>query len=648
MKKKTKKKAVEKKPLKRSYKKWLIPAVITIAGLTWVLLPDEELRLYTDTAIRTNIDQIVYVTGTVESDLVVDLKFKQSGTVETIYVNEGDEVKEGDKLMELDNDKLVINVNRAKANLDIARADLNLEYAGPTDEQVEISNADIKEAEVNLENGKQKLENTKLINEEELKTAELEIDNAEIALDEAENNYENALSTGETDEDISDQALADAYSDAKADIIDAIDEVSDALFLADDFLGIDDSLGEADYEEVLSETSSLSERTSAENAYKSGQDSENEASDVYDDIKSNWDNKGEDIEIILDLVEEALLESKSVIDFLYDVVNEADPYGTVSQSDLDSLASSYALKQSSLTLDLNAIQGIQQEIENAKLGLTSTGLSITSEVDMAYAQLADAENDLAIKESALETLLLENQIEISELEMDITVLEVKLEQEQAEHQDLIAEPRSVDVAALYARVTRAQADYEEAIEELNDTILLAPADGIVSEINLEEGENVSELSENIVRLMANSLGITTNISESDISKVNEGNTVELTFDAFASDNVFEGQIVSINPAETVVQGVIYFEAKISFDPKGEDVKSGMTANLEVLTASVEDAIAVTPQALNYEDDEIFVFVIEGEERIRKTIKIGLKGDDRVEVLEGLNEGDEVLIYEDKN
>jgi len=648
MKKKSKKKVVEIKPWKKSYKKWLIPAVIVLVGGAWLFLPEEEARLYTDTAIRTNIDQIVYVTGTVESDLVVDLKFRQSGTVESIYVNEGDEVLEGDMLVELDNDKLVINVNRAKANLDIARADLNLEYAGPTNEEIEISNADIKEAEVNLENGQQKLENTKLINEEEIKTAELEIENAEIALDEAESNYDNALSSGETDEDISDQALADAYSDAKADIIDGLDEVSDALFLADDFLGIDDSLGEYDYEEVLEESSSLSERTSAGNAFGSAQDYKNEANDAYDDIESNWENENDEIEDILSMVESALLESKTVIDFLYDLVNGADPYGTVTQSDLDALASSYALKQSALSIDINAIQSIQQDIENAKLGLTSTGLSITSEVDSAYAQLADAENNLAIKESALETLTLENQIEISELEMDITVLEVKLEQEQAEHEDLIAPPRSVDVAALYARVSRAQADYDEAVELLNDTILLAPADGIVAEINLEEGENVSELSENVVTLMANSLGITTNISESDISKVGIGNTVEMTFDAFASDNVFEGQIVSIDPAETVVQGVIYFEAKVSFDPKGEDVKSGMTANLEVLSASVEDAIAVTPQALNYEDEEIFVFVIEGEERIRKTIQVGLKGDDMVEVLEGLSEGEEVLIYEDKN
>lgn len=646
---------VYKAALKRGLKKttnWMKKhKKLSIAGFAVILLllltlgSDEETSFYTEDVTVSDVDQIVYLTGTVESDLVVDLQFKQSGTVEEVYVQEGDVVKEGDYLIELDNDELEINVARAKANLDIATAELNLEYAGPESQDISIYLADIREAEVNLSNAMQKLENTRLMNENQVISAELDIENAEIDLESAQNNYANVLESGENDGEISDQAIADAYEDARADVLDALDVVNESLFLADEFLGIDESRTEDDYENVEEETISSTEQVTLNNTYHRASDLHDEAYDAYKSIQFDWEDEAEEVDDILDSTESALLEANSFMTTLYQIAEDADPYGTVTQTDLDSLSVSYAAQKDLITAAINSIQSVQQDITNAQLGLTSSDLSSDSELNTAYSAMLDAENDLEIAQNALTELELANEIEISELEMDILVYEVKLEQEQADYAKLVASPRSVDVAALEAKVEREQADYDQALNELEDSILKAPADGVITRVNFTEGENISALTQDAATLIADKLRITTNISETDITKLEVGNTVDITFDAFPSDRNFEGTVVSIDPAETIVQGVIYYEAKIDFDPEGENVKSGMTANLEVLTGSAVGALAVPPQALNYEDGEIFVFVIEGQEKIRKTVKVGLEGDDLVEILEGLLAGEKVLIYE---
>ncbi len=627
------------------HKKWIFIILIVVFGFNWWLRGDEEIRFYTDEVVKSDVNQIVYVTGTVESDVVVNLKFKQLGTVESVYVKEGDRVEENDYLIELDNDKLEINANRAKANLGIARAELNLEYAGPKSQEVEIFKTKIKEAEVNLENAKRKLKNAKLVNKEEIKTAELEVDNAQIDLDKARKNRDNTESSGETDVDISNQALEDAYDDSKADIIDALDMVQEVLFLIDDFLGIDSPMDEADYSEILKDTASLQEKVDLQNSYVYSGNFYDDASDAYSSIKLSWDDENNKIEKVLDLMEDSLLEAKEAIDILYKIVEEADTYGSVTQADLNTLATTYSTKQGLLSTSIKAIKGVKQEIVNAKLGLTSTDLSSTSGFDIALAQFENAENDLKITKSALEELKIEHEIEISDLEMDITIFEVKLQKELAEYNELIAAPRSVDVASLIARIARDQADYEHTLDELNDSILKSPAGGIVTKVNLDVGENVSDVIEDAVTIMTDELRITTNISETDISKVKVGNLVDITFDAFPSDKLFTGKVVSIDPAETIVQGVVYYEAKVDFDPDGENIKSGMTANFEIMTASVDSAIAISPQALNYEDKEVFVFVIEEGEKIKRVLKTGLEGDEMIEILDGLNEGEKILIYE---
>jgi multidrug efflux pump subunit AcrA (membrane-fusion protein) len=625
-------------------KKKYIVGILAAALLAYIFLsPDQEIRFYTEQAVISDVNQIVYVTGTVESDKVVDLRFQQSGKIEKLIITEGQKVEKDDTIATLENETLEISTQRALAALNMAKADLNLEYAGPTDPEIEISKIKITETEINLENSKKKLKNTKLSNQEKIKKAELEIDNVQIALANAETSYKNTITTGGITEDLASQELEDAYEDAKAEVIEANDLVRETLYLADDFLGIDDAAEEADYQNLL-QKAPLEDEINSNNSYKYAWDKLEETETAFNEIKNTWEEQDTKIEEVLIKAEDAVIEIKDLMDTLYRILEEADQYGTVTQSDINSLASSFNSQKSSLTTILDSIQGTQQKIRSEKLELTSTGISTETDSDTALATLEDTENELEIVQSSLGQLIIQNQIEENELAMTIDVNEIKVDKAFAEHDKLIAGPRNVDIAALQAKVSREQADYNQALKELNDTTLTAPASGIITKINFEVGENITT-QDDAVTMMADKLQITTNISETDITKVEIQDKVDITFDAFPADKIFEGEIVSIDPAETVVQGVIYYEAKIIFDPQGLDVKSGMTANLDILTESKQDVLTIPPQAINYEDNKIFVFIIQDNEKVRREIKTGLEGENQVEVLEGILEGDKVLIYE---
>ena len=71
----------------------------------------------------------------------------------------------------------------------------------------------------------------------------------------------------------------------------------------------------------------------------------------------------------------------------------------------------------------------------------------------------------------------------------------------------------------------------------------------------------------------------------------------------------------------------------------------MTVNLDIITESVDETLQIPIQALNYDDDKVYVYILEGGEKIRQFIETGIEGDYNIEVLEGLSLNDNVIIYE---
>ncbi|MDQ5938876.1 MAG: HlyD family secretion protein, partial [Patescibacteria group bacterium] len=134
------------------------------------------------------------------------------------------------------------------------------------------------------------------------------------------------------------------------------------------------------------------------------------------------------------------------------------------------------------------------------------------------------------------------------------------------------------------------------------------------------------------------------VPESDITKLKVGDTVEITLDAFGNDQIFNGTVTFIDPASTVISEVIYYKVTVGFNVKDEKIKSGMTANLTILTNSKDNILVVPSRAVSARGDERFVEVLENNQAVEKEVQVGLKGDDGLwEISSGLNAGEKIII-----
>ena len=175
------------------------------------------------------------------------------------------------------------------------------------------------------------------------------------------------------------------------------------------------------------------------------------------------------------------------------------------------------------------------------------------------------------------------------------------------------------------------------------SVLRAPFNGVVGSVRAKVGELVSA-NENIVSVVGKGdFEVEANLPEVDVGRVAVHNPVRVTIDAFPGEK-FSGEVASIDPAETVFDGVVNFRIFIRLVSPHFELKNGLTANLSIETIRKNNALVVPEAAVLEKDEGFFVTKIQNGEEKDVPIEIGIRGrDGMVEVLGGLVEGDEVLL-----
>nr|WKN36477.1 efflux RND transporter periplasmic adaptor subunit [Tunicatimonas sp. TK19036] len=235
-------------------------------------------------------------------------------------------------------------------------------------------------------------------------------------------------------------------------------------------------------------------------------------------------------------------------------------------------------------------------------------------------------------------------------------------------------------AARYA-VRSAEATVDEARENLSLTSIYAPVGGIVSKLDVEQGERVVGTSQmagtEMLRIADLSrMEVRVDVNENDIIRVSLGDTAMIEVDAYSYENYqFKGVVTAIaNTANEKLtdEAVTEFEVRIRLlnesyqellDTKGPfPFRPGMTASVDILTNQKDNVLTVPLSAVttrpkqtenqdqasesafaSQEDMDEVVFRKSGEERVEKVIvKTGISDYEFIEILEGLNEGDEIV------
>lgn len=202
----------------------------------------------------------------------------------------------------------------------------------------------------------------------------------------------------------------------------------------------------------------------------------------------------------------------------------------------------------------------------------------------------------------------------------------------------------LDIQSLLLSIRQKENAVEEAKAELVDYYIRAPFDGIITKIDAKVGEIASQNVLLISMMSVDTFQIESYIPEIHIAKIKLNDEVDITLDAFGEAVNFKAQVVAIDPAETIRDGVATYKIKIQFKEKNDRIKSGMTANVAILIFSKPGTIVLPGGVVFEKDGKKFVQIKEEKNILDREVVLGeVSSLGQVEIISGLKEGELVML-----
>ena len=510
----------------------IIVVILLTVGIYQIFLKKEKPTFTLAEVVRGDIIQEVSETGQVKKGEEINLNFKNSGEIKEIYVKTGDKVESGQVLARLDTSQLEIQLSEAKAGLSVIEAGR-------------------KDAQISLENARQKLEDTIATANEKLEKA-----------------YKDGLS-------VLDDSYLKIYNSFS--FIDLFKRTyfergdTESINIAEDKDAIGRALDQAKFY--------------IDKAKNSQGEEDKSSSSPFADARENK----EDIDVALSETGKALLKVKTALEDIRNMVETGGYHDIVSAADKN-------------TLDTHKLN-----------------------INTCYSNIISSQASISLTKTI-------NATDINTAQSQVSVLENQL--------------REGENGLYQAQINQARAQKQLLEKQIEDDYLKSPAQGQITEINKKIGEMVQPSSSNGVMtfLPTNPFETEVNIYEEDVVKINIGNPVEISLVAIP-EKIFKGKVISIDPAEEIIEGVVYYKVKIIFeDDVPENLKPGMTADIKIKTASKENVLIVPEVAIQDVDGKKIIQVYKNKKIEDREVEIGLEGSDAmVEIISGVEEGEKVIV-----
>lgn len=572
----------------KKHKKKSIAGLIVII-LLWLLIAGlkkpKEPEYLTEEATRGDLVQVVEAVGEIISERDLKLQFPITGVIQTVLVDEGDVVEAGQELAKLRSSGLSADVKSAQAQVAAARAEVNKLVEGTRPEEIVIAQTQVYNKRASLQAAR-----------ESLKTAERDLRKSEdklfILRNETRTSLEGFVRTAKSD--IS-QHTSTALTSAQA-----LDGVFEDLDLLDAMIKHEPH----EYRRALGNIDA------AQNKIRSVTGRSSLIIDYRDAISHLEDAR------------DAVADVSIVLNEVYGLVSSLEITPSFSSSDREDSKTAVAKERTNIQLALSALD---TSIKNLRDASASFDTKIAAEEASVAATLGKKDRAVA----------------------DIQTFQTSLRMEEANLSLKQAGSRPTDIAAARAQLNQAYAQLQRAEERFADTIIVAPINGTITQVNLKEGEllSTSFASEGAITMLGTTpYRIEMFVSEIDIPKVAVSQTGAVSLDAFP-DQDFLLNVTEVDPAATEVDGVSKYRVKLDFSNQNERLKIGMTGDAEVYTDFREDVVIVPGRAVvrNDKGQEIVRILQEDGQVEERRVEVGMDGDGgNVEVV-GVKEGEVVVV-----
>jgi HlyD family secretion protein len=202
-----------------------------------------------------------------------------------------------------------------------------------------------------------------------------------------------------------------------------------------------------------------------------------------------------------------------------------------------------------------------------------------------------------------------------------------------------------------ALLNQAQATLDLVRGQKNNTRITAALDGTVLAVSAAVNQPaVAQVPLAIVGALEH-LVVVAEVNEVDAGKLAQGQTVKIS-GATLGDREFGGKVISVSPiaqAQPSLQGnQTTVQAKVQLDQSDPALKPGFSVSLTVITSSKPNVLQMPQEAVFTQDKLKYVYIVNQGTLSQKQVTTGITGDINVEILSGINEGDQVVLNPSKN
>lgn len=221
-----------------------------------------------------------------------------------------------------------------------------------------------------------------------------------------------------------------------------------------------------------------------------------------------------------------------------------------------------------------------------------------------------------------------------------------------------------------AQIRQGNAELSSATLDLNRTVIVAPASGVIINKLVEPGTTVaaSFQTPNLFEIAADTtkMQVEASVDEADIGQIREGQNVSFTVDSYPND-VFKAKVRQVRQAPVEAQNVVSYLVIIDVDNVNGKLLPGMTANVEIITDVRTDVTRIPTNAMRFRPrladrpkpaaekpaannakkpvarSNVYLVGDDPYRPVRKNIRTGLEGEEYTEVISGIKAGDKVLV-----
>lgn len=348
--------------------------------------------------------------------------------------------------------------------------------------------------------------------------------------------------------------------------------------------------------------------------------------------------------------EEALEEAQAVYTEAQDALTAAYEELEEQQITVEALSTQYAQEKHLYDEAAYLVEYIEKEEDPygyvKALELRANALSTVEKTEEEWEEAQETYESMAAQIESLKLSLetAKKQQSLAQIEAQATYQTRMVKYQNA------SELYQIETGLVAEKKQAAQEEYDSATAKLakldatiSEYMLVSEYDGVITQIAVKEGDSLTRGTELITLNNYDEVTMTVSVDDSDIKQIEVGNPVNITVDAF-EEEIFAGTVEEISEAQIDSNSNVTYQVEVSVTGAVDGLYEGMSGEVTFITKETKEVIYVSNRAI-YRDGNTSYVLLQSEDgtTTRQEVSTGFSDGVNAEILEGLQEGDVVLI-----